>query len=71
MEVGLKDFHLAWFGKGGHGRAMGMDNWVCVGLGCCPATDEEGAEVQTDKKQITLRDRAPPASAVFEPPREH
>lgn len=31
MEVGLKDFHLAWFGKGGeHARAMGIDNWVYV-----------------------------------------
>lgn len=52
MEVGLRDFHLAWFRKAG--MAVGMDNWARVGWGCCPATDEEGAEVQTDRKQITL-----------------
>lgn len=41
---------------GGHGKAMGMDN--CVhdewGCWCCLATDADGAEVQTDRKQITL-----------------
>lgn len=36
-EVGLEDFHLDWFGKGGEGEwewghawVMGIDNWVYV-----------------------------------------
>ena len=42
-----------------------MDNCVRVSLGGCPATDEEGAEVQTDRKQITLHEAVPRRSQPF------
>lgn len=73
MEVVLKIFTLPGLVSGGGGGGggvgwMGMDNCVCVRVwDCCPATDEEGAEVQTDRKQITLRGRAPTVSALFRP----
>lgn len=59
MEVGLEDFHLAWFGKWrGTWRGSGNGRGNACGVGLMQS-------VQTDMKQIRLRDQSTNALSPF------
>lgn len=59
MEVGLEDFHLAWFGKWrGTWRGSGNGRGNACGVGLMQS-------VQTDMKQISLRDQSTNALSPF------